>query len=65
MTEETVIAITFGMMAGALLGWLAPPAISLAIIAAITFGYYHPPKWISNPLMPYNQTAVATMERRW
>jgi hypothetical protein len=66
MTDEKVFGLVFGMMAGALFGWLAPALVSLAIICLVTFGYYASLlldetryRWL-----PYSAT-VREMSRQW
>jgi hypothetical protein len=64
LDDRTVFTMVFAMMAGALLGWLAPALVTLMIIWTVTFGYYHPPRWVHDPMARYAAT-VRAMERRW
>lgn len=65
MTEERILGFVIGMMLGAVLGGLAPAAVSLYILFLLMLGYYIPVMLeFRDRYLPYSDS-VGRMSRQW
>lgn len=65
MTEERILGFVIGMMLGAVLGGLAPAAVSLYILFLWMLGYYVPVMLEFRDRYLSYSDSVGRMSRQW